>query len=691
MPKNSQIKIISQIGNRVRLWWDLLNSSIDTQFLEAEILDFKEINSVRVNKYAKSIVISHNGDINKIISKIKKITPKKLNNKKYHPSKAQIYTSLVANLISYMTTNNKFNATISILSAKNLLIDGLKDFVKIGLNSHTLEALAVAVSILRRDFSAANGTNLLLSIGEYMEQSTVYKSDELLKELAIIGDSETWVETINENGEKELKKVSIKDVKTGDIVVASNGESIAIDGYVISGIASVNQVSLTGEAEPVKKERGDHVMSGTIVQNGQIKIQAQNVGNDTITSRIKAYIQSSLNEKSQIGLKASKLADKLVPITLGLAIFSYFLNRNMTSVASVLQADYSCALKLATPVAFKTAIARAGRNGIMIKGAKAIEALANADTFVFDKTGTLTKGVLSVSQIYSFSDQINTTELLNLAASAEEHYFHPVAEAIVKAAKQRGFKHIHHDDVEFIVAHGVKTTMKGKELIMGSRHFLCDDEKIDFSPYENKIQKILNNGYALLYVAYDKKLIGVIALRDDLRDNAKECIKSLKQNGVKQIIMLTGDTQAKATQVAKELGIDKFYAQCLPTNKAQIIEELSKKNKKIAFIGDGINDAPSLVRASVGISMSKGADIAKFSADISLLKDDICAVSEAKIIANHTLAKVNTNFKAAVYINSTILILAALNKLSPLKTAFLHNGTTIGLLLNALNNQISRK
>lgn len=357
------------------------------------------------------------------------------------------------------------------------------------------------------------------------------------------------------------------------------------------------------------------------------------------------------------------------------------------SMASVLQADYSCALKLATPVAFKTSISRCGRDGILIKGAKAIEALSAADTFVFDKTGTLTYGNLSVSEIYSFDENISPNELLNLSASAEEHYFHPVAEAIVKAARQRGFHHIHHEEVEFIVAHGVKTTVKGKEVIIGSRHFLEDDEMVDFRAHKDRLDILENSGPALLYIAYDKKLIGVIALKDEIRANAKDCISKLKEYGVKEIIMLSGDIKSKAEEVAKNLGIDRVFANCLPTDKAKIIENLRNSGKKVAFIGDGINDAPSLVKANVGISMSKGADIAKASADISLLKDDICSVAKVKLIANKTMDNINTNFKATVGINSAILLGATLGKLNPIQTAVLHNGTTIALLLNSLNTR----
>lgn len=690
MPKQkltpkSNLKIVSKIGKRVRFIHRLINELSDERSLEAEILKINQISSVRVNKAAKSIIITHNGDLDLITNSINALEIKQLKNKKSSPSKAEIYKSAAALAISSISQNNKLNSIISIANSTKLFKEGFMELLNEGLTSKSLEALAVAVSLARGDYSAANGTTLLLNLGEYIEESTVHKSDDLIKELAKPSIKEAWVEEIIDD-KKELKLKPAKELKVGDIVVVGTGEVIAVDGYILEGSASINQVSMTGEAEPVKKERGDRVMSGTVVEEGKIKIWAELTGDETATSRIKQYIQASLNEKSSIGLKATKLANSLVPVTLGLAGVGYLINQNSEAMASVLQADYSCALKLATPVAFKTSISKAGRDGILIKGAKAIEALANADTFVFDKTGTLTYGSLSVAMIHSFSDEISSDELLNLTASAEEHYFHPVAEAIVRAARERGFCHIHHEEVEFIVAHGVKTTINSKEVIIGSRHFLEDDENIDFSKYQEKITELSNSPLAMLYVAYDKNLIGAIGLRDEIRQNAKTCIKKLKECGVKEIIMLTGDTQTKAKEVAKSLGIDKVFANCLPTNKAEIIENLRLEGKNVAFIGDGINDAPSLVKANVGISMSKGADIAKASADIGLLKDDIYSVAKAKMIANKTMQKINTNFKATVWINSAILLGATLGKLSPIKTAFLHNGTTIALLLNSLKN-----
>ena len=655
----------------------------DESRLEARISEFRYAKSVRVNKKAKSVIIGFESNFDEIKEFIENLPIENFNKRKVSPNKSKIYKAATALAVTPFIADNGAKALSSLIAAAPLLKEGASEALKGGITSKVLEATAVGVSLARRDFLAANSTNLMLTIGEYMEESAVHRSDDLIKELARPNIEEVWIE-VNNHGKKSLKKIATADVKVGDIVVVGAGESIGIDGYIVEGTASVNQVSMTGEAEPVKKERGDRVMSGTVVEDGRIKIWAESIAAESATARIKSYIQSSLNEKSAVGLKATKLADKLVPVTLSLAGVSYLLSRDMTRVASVLQADYSCALKLATPVAFKSSISKAGRNGVLIKGAKAIEALASADTFVFDKTGTLTHGSLSVVKVHSFKKEFTEAQLLNLTASAEEHYFHPVAEAIVRAAREIGFHHIHHDEVEFIVAHGVKTYVGGKEVVIGSRHFLEDDEQISFSKHEKIIKNEVDSGLTLLYVGYDKELLGVIAMRDTMRENAAQTLARLRKLGVKELIMLTGDVRSKAGQVASELGIDRVYANCLPTDKAGIIEQLKAEGKKVAFVGDGINDAPSLTKAHVGISMQKGADIAKATADISLLKDDIGSVAVAKDAANKTIKLINANFNATVGINSLILAGATFGFFNPIATAVLHNGTTIGLLANSM-------
>ncbi len=672
-----------------------LKDEYNEQSLTSYLESVNGINKVRINRKIGSIVIEHDGSAQSTVEEM--LENINIDNYKIcdpfikqcrscvdeKPSLTGVVRASAALAVEPLLSNDTAKFVVTSLASKPLMFEGLKELFSEGLTSKVLEATAVGVSLARRDYLAANGTNLMLEFGEYIEETTVHRSDDLIKELAKPNVKQAWLE-IEQDGKTVQKLIDTKDIKVGDLVIAGAGDTIAIDGHIVSGSASVNQVSMTGESEPVKKERGDRVISGTVVEEGRLKIWAEQVGEDTATERIKNYISTSLNEKSAVGLKATKLADKLVPVTLGLAGVSYLINRDFESVAAVLQADYSCALKLATPVAFKSTISKAGREGILIKGAKSIESLNAVDTFVFDKTGTLTYGELEVETINSFDPEWSEDDILNLSASAEEHYFHPVAEAVVKAAKEHGFIHMHHEEVEFIVAHGVKTFVKNKEVVIGSRHFLEDDEKIDFSTHEEKIQKCLLDGKTILYIGYDGKLLGTIGMRDRLRENAKQTLKRLKSLGVKNLVMLTGDIQSKADAMAKELGIDTVYANMKPTDKAAVIKELKEKGSKVAFVGDGINDAPALMSADVGISMSKGADIAKATADIGLLKDDIEAVAEVKELSNKTMRLIGANFNATVGINSAILTGATLGLFSPLTTAVLHNGTTIGLLLNSM-------
>lgn len=690
---------VHSTSNRARYKLSLLKDRfLDENILKSSLEKIDGVISVRINKKASSVIF-HFED-SSVCEQIEKELPN-LDREKLlsacdetasvcvscvsddAPSIKGIARASSALLGERFIQNDTLKAGVTTAAAVPMLIDGTKELFKEGLTSRVLESAAVGISIYRKDYLAANSTNAMLELGEYIEETTVHKSDDLLKELSKPNVEEAWVEKEVDGKVTEIL-IKTSDVQIGDVVIVGIGNTVPVDGHIIDGSASVNEVSMTGEAEPVVKKRGDRVISGTIVEDGRLRIWAEHVGADTATQRIKHYIENSLNEKSSVQLKATKLADKLVPVTLGLAGTSYLFTKDFERTASILQADYSCALKLATPVAFKSTISKAGHQGIMIKGAKSIEALHSADTFIFDKTGTLTEGELEVTSVESYDEAWTEEALLNLTASTEEHYFHPVAEAVVKAAKEKGFVHMHHEEVEFIVAHGVKTEVEGKQVVIGSRHFLEDDEKIDFSCHKEKIDNSLKNGKTLLYVGFDGKLLGTIGLADNLRANAKESIRRLKELGVKNIVMLTGDTQKKADMIASELGIDEVRAELLPTDKSRIVKEMMDEGRKVAFIGDGINDAPALISAHVGISMSRGADIAKATADVSLLKDDIGAVVEAKELANKTMDLINKNFNATVGINSAILAGATFGLFSPIVTAVLHNGTTIGLLLNSI-------
>ena len=568
---------------------------------------------------------------------------------------------------------------VTLTAATPLLTSALADLRHNGLTSHGLEALAVAISLARQDYLAANTTNFMLALGEYLEDSIARRSEELLKHLINPVSDEVWVER---DGNEVL--TAAIDVVVGDTVVVGTGTVIPIDGTVLGGEASVNEASMTGEGAPVTKTRGDTVLSGTLIEDGRLRIYAEHVGHRTAAARIADYVEQSLLAKSDAQLQASQLADRLVPIVLGLAATTLLLSRDWERTASVLQADYSCALKLATPVAFKSAMYGAGQSGILVKGATALERLAEADTFVFDKTGTLTTGVLEVTDSIALDASFTADDLICLAASVEEHYFHPLAMAVVNAAKSTQGRHFEHTEVEFVVAHGVASEVDGKRIVIGSRHFVEDDEAIEVAEYDATIAALYRAGKTLLFIGYDGRLIGLLALKDTLRQNSLETIKRLRELGVKRILMLSGDHRERAAELAEALGLDEFHGELLPDDKARIIEQMSADGARIAFVGDGINDAPALSGAHVGIAMQKGADIARMSADIALLEDDIARVADAKAIANQTMQLIATNYRLAVGLNTAILGAAALGALRPIAAATLHNGSTIAILLNAL-------
>ncbi|WP_293651882.1 heavy metal translocating P-type ATPase [uncultured Campylobacter sp.] len=691
------IKLLHKTKSRARFGYE---GSVDPLLLRVAIDSLPNVIDVRINGIIKSIIISYEGSLDQIqnqISDILKSNEIKSQSKSKKdsyialrseiPSSSEVVRAASALAIAPFLRSPGLSLSFSLLASFPLLKSGLKETFSEGITSRSLEAAAVAISLYLKDYKAANSTNFMLTLGEYIEELTMYKSDDLIKELAKQKGGMAWVESITDS-KVTLRQIPSDDIQIGDIVVVGAGDTIYIDGHIIDGEALINQISMTGEATPASKSRGDRVLSGTIVQEGKIKIWAEAVGDHTATNRIKSYIQSTLDERSNQELTASKMADSLVPITLSLAGLSYAMTGELVRAASVLQADYSCALKLTTPVAFKSAISSAAKEGIIVKGAKSLESLQLSEIFVFDKTGTLTNGDLEVLKVHSFHQDWDANQVLNLAASIEEHYFHPVAQAVVRAAKENNFDHFHHDEVTFIVAHGVKSEVGKKSVVIGSRHFLEDDECISFQEHSKEIDEILKNGDTPLFIGFDGKLLGVILLKDTIRPNSKEALKRLKKSGIKEFIMLTGDSKSKAKAIAKELGITNYYAELLPTDKAKILDEImlkaAKHGQKVAFVGDGINDAPALVRADIGIGMHKGADIAKASADVVLLRDDIEAVADARELAISCLSKVNNSFKVTVGVNSLILILASLGKLSPIQTAIAHNGTTIALLLNAL-------
>jgi manganese/zinc-transporting P-type ATPase C len=484
-------------------------------------------------------------------------------------------------------------------------------------------------------------------------------------------------------------------VQVGEIVVVGVGEAVPVDGRVVEGTALVNQAAVTGEDLPVRREQRHRVVAGSVVEEGRIRIEAQRVGSETTTARVASFIQSSLENRSDTQRMAEELADKRVWFTLITGGLVYALTRDLTRLESVFLVDYSCALKLGTPMAFKSGMYRAATHGVLMRGGNAIEHLAEVDTVVFDKTGTLTHSEQIVTDVVSLgAKHLSEDALLALVASVEEHASHPLAQAVVDAAKERDLKHITHGEVDYLVAHGLSTEVDGKRVIIGSRHFLEEHHAISFARHETVIDRLQDEGKTLLYVGAAGQgksegktrggPIGVVALRDTLRADAAYALKRLRALGITQMVMITGDKRAKAEALAAELGLDAVHAEVAPEEKAAIIKALQAAGRKVAFVGDGINDGPALSVAEVGIAMPRGADIARATADIVLMDDRLTAVADAREIAARTMALIKSNFNVAVGVNTAVLGGAVMGWLSPVMSAVLHNGTTIGVLLRAL-------
>ena len=660
----------------------------DSSALEgvAKLLD--GVVSARANAAARSLVIEYDverTDAATLVTTLASLPLAEAVIAKYSTAdgKAEVAAALAV-LLGTGALPPGLKLPVSLTAALPLLRHAMDDYRENGITSHVLEAMAVSISLIRSDFTAANTTTFMLALGEYMENSIARRSDDLLKHLLRPTSDHVWV--VKDGAEVQ---VPAAEVQVGDHVVVGAGVVIPVDGTVLSGEGTVNEAAMTGESAAVVKSRGSGVLSGTLIEEGRLILYAEQVGNRTAAARIADYVEQSLTAKSDAQIEAAKMADQLVPTVLKVAAASAVLN-GLPAAASVLQADYSCALKLATPVAFKSAMFDAGRAGILVKGATALERLASADTFIFDKTGTLTTGMLEVTDSIAFDQSFSADDLICLAASVEEHYFHPLALAVVNAAKATHNHHFDHSEVQFIVAHGVACVIDAQCVVVGSRHFVAEDEGIDVAPYQDVIDRLYQDGKTLLFIGFGSRLLGILALKDTIRPTSAATIARLRRAGVNRIWLLTGDHADRAAELAQELGLDGFHAQLLPQDKARIIAELNDQGARIAFVGDGINDAPALAGAQVGIAMQKGADIARLTADIALLEDNIDRVADAKELANAAMARIASNYRLTVGLNTGILGLAALGVLSPITTAILHNGTTIGILLNALRRMVPK-
>lgn len=560
---------------------------------------------------------------------------------------------------------------------------GLKCLLQRKIEVPVLDATAITVSLITKDFSTASSIMFLLGIGELLEEWTHKKSVDDLARSMSLNVSRVWLRT----PENQEILVESSKIEKGDRVVVHMGNVIPFDGEVVDGDAMVNQASLTGESVPVQRTVGNTVFAGTVVEEGEITIRVKEVEGNNRFDQIVTMIEESEKLKSELEGKAEHYADKLVPWTLGATGLTYLLTRNVTKAMSILMVDFCCALKLAMPISVLSAIREASLYNVTVKGGKFLEAVAEADTIVFDKTGTLTKAHPTVVDVVNFNDEYSSDDMLRVAACLEEHFPHSMAKAVVDAASKKGLSHEEmHTKVEYIVAHGIATSINGKRTVIGSYHFVFEDEKCVVPAGKEPLFESLPLYYSHLYLAIEGKLSAVICIEDPLRDEAAAVVTSLKKAGISKVVMMTGDSERTASVIAKKVGVDEYYAEVLPEDKAAFVEKEKDKGRKVIMIGDGINDSPALSAANVGIAISDGAEIAREIADITVGSDDLYQIVTLKYISNALMKRIKSNYRKIVGFNSGLIALGVAGVLPPTTTALLHNGSTILISVNSMKN-----
>lgn len=682
-------QIVHEVPGRLRLRIPVMGQpGYEASFIESWIEAAASVTEVRANRAARSLVIEYrpgDGARGRLLTRLRAFSATEiqgfsedgLRDAEVAP---MITTAATLAVLPFLTP--RMRQLLTFVNIGATLTKGVDTLVNQGIKMEVLDALAVGLAASNNEVYTANITDFLLSLGEFLERRTERQSDRLLRRLLRPDPAMAWVERGG-----ELIQVAGDEVQIGEIVVVGVGETIPVDGRVVDGVALVNQAAVTGENVPVRKEKPRRVIAGSTLEEGRIRVEATHVGEDTTTARVSRFIQDSLSEQSDTQRLADRLADNRVYLTLGTGAVVYALTRDLTRLQSVFLVDYSCALKLGTPVAFKSGMYRAAAHGALMKGGEAIEHLAEVDTIVFDKTGTLTHSDLIVTDVVVLAKDGHCSEsdLLALVASVEEHASHPVAKAVVEAAKERDLQHISHGEVDYLVAHGMGADIKGGRISVGSRHYLEEHLGIGFGRYDKRIDRLQDEGKIVLFVGNQDGPVGLIGLRDTVREDARATLARLRGLGVEQLIMISGDRRNKAEALATELGLDRVYAEMRPEEKAGVIQRLQDAGRKVAFVGDGVNDGPALAAAEVGIAMPRGADIARATADIVLMEDRLEAVADALEISQKTMHMIRGNFNAAVGINTGILAGAIFGWLSPVASALLHNGTTIGILVNALS------
>ena len=572
---------------------------------------------------------------------------------------------------------------ISVIRAAGYIRDALRSLSKGRVEVNSLDAAAITVSLVRGEHKTAASVMFMLGLGELLEDWTHKRSVNDLARTMSLGVERVW---LKKDGTEVL--VPIREIQEGDEIIVRTGSMIPLDGKVISGDAEVNQATLTGEALPVHKKEGSYAYAGTVVEEGSCVIQVDKVTGSGKYDRIVKMIEESEKLKSEVESRAAHLADKLVPYCLGGTLLTYLLTRNATKAMSILMVDFSCALKLAMPISVISAMREGQTCGITVKGGKFLEAVAAADTVIFDKTGTLTRSQPEVARVITFGEN-DETEALRLAACLEEHYPHSIANAVVKAASDRGLVHEElHSEVEYVVAHGIASSIQGVKVVLGSYHFVFEDEGCTLPGGEEARFESLPEEYSHLFLAVGGELAAVICIEDPLRDEAGNVLAQLKELGIGRLVMMTGDSARTARAVAEAVGVDEFYAEVLPEDKAEFVRREKAAGRKVIMIGDGVNDSPALSEADAGIAISSGAAIAREVADITVSADDLSSLVTLRRLSVELMKRINSNYHTIIGFNFGLMVLGAAGILPPTTSALLHNSSTIAIAVASMRDYL---
>ena len=575
---------------------------------------------------------------------------------------------------------------IAIFRSAKYIKAGLTSLLHGRLTVSVLDATAVTVSMVRGDFATAGSVMFMLRLGEILEEWTHKKSVADLAGAMSLNVDKVWLKA---DGTEVL--VPIGDVKAGDCIVVRTGGMIPLDGKVVNGEATVNQASITGESMPVPKGPGSYVYAGTVAEEGECVIQVEKAVGSGRYDRIVKMIEESEKLKSTAEDKASRLADRLVPYTLGGTALTYLLTRNAMKALAVLMVDFSCALKLSMPIAVLSAMRESSGYHISVKGGRFMEAVANADTVVFDKTGTLTYATPTVAKVVSF-DGYSASEMLRLAACLEEHYPHSMANAVVEEARRLGLDHKeYHSQVEYVVAHGISSSVEDKKVVIGSAHFVFEDEGCVVPAGEEEKFNALPEEYSHLYLCIAGRLAAVICIADPLRKEAKSAIEALHACGISKVVMMTGDNRKTAQAVAREVGVDQFFAEVLPEDKANFVRQEKAAGRKVIMIGDGVNDTPALSEADVGIAINTGAAIAREIADVTIASEDLFELVTLRQLSQQLMRRIHRNYRFIVSFNCMLIALGVAGVIQPTTSALLHNASTLGISLDSMTDLLKKE